>query len=307
VEWTRPASGAPVFQVLSLADGLDLPANWIELGPAAEKLPPGALFLYAGDGRADRWLYSADLPAKGVALLPVKGTALQTAMVFSELAAMQGIQLPVPAPERVPADAAQVGFLESPSLAEIIPGLMRYSNNATAELIGLAASQVLTGRTLAIDRSSAALAAWLEARLPATDWRGFALENHSGLSPRNRVSPRQMAAILGLVATDGDLVQSLPPLDDQARPEITDDPSQPRRAQAKSGTMDYATALAGFLPAKGGQRLAFAIFVFDRAKRAAFDRTMDRRIAEPLPAALAWTERARALEAALLKSWLAAF
>jgi serine-type D-Ala-D-Ala carboxypeptidase/endopeptidase (penicillin-binding protein 4) len=308
VEWTRPTAGAaPVFRVLSLADGLDLPANWIEFAPTAEVLPPGALFLYAGDGRADRWLYAANLPQHGVALLPVKGTALQTALIFSQLAAMQGLRLPNPAPGRAPEDASQLGFMESPSLAEIIPGLMRYSNNSTAELIGLAASRTLTGKFLPPGASSAAVTRWLEARLPAADWDGFDFENHSGLSPKSRVSPRQMAAILGLVATDSDLVQSLPPLDDQARPEITDDPSRPRRAQAKSGTMDYATALAGFLPSKNGQRLAFAIFVFDRAKRAAFDRAMDRRVAEPSPVALAWTERARALEAALLKSWLAAF
>jgi serine-type D-Ala-D-Ala carboxypeptidase/endopeptidase (penicillin-binding protein 4) len=308
VLWSRSAIDAPLaFHTIAPADDFDLPSDWIGFQPAPQKLPPEMPFLYAGAGKADRWLYATSLPDRGLAFLPVRGTSLQTALVFAELAEMQGMKLPQPAPGRAPANADVVGLMESPPLAEIIPGLMRYSNNSTAELIGLAASRALKGKALALGESAGAIATWLEARQPGSDWRGFDLENHSGLSAKNRVSPRQMAAILGLVAVDNDLVQSLPPLDDQGLPELIDDPSRPRHAQAKSGTMDYASALAGFLPASDGRRLAFAIFVFDRARRAAFDRTMDRRIVAPSPEALAWTKRARALEAGLLTNWLAQF
>jgi D-alanyl-D-alanine carboxypeptidase/D-alanyl-D-alanine-endopeptidase (penicillin-binding protein 4) len=80
-----------------------------------------------------------------------------------------------------------------------------------------------------------------------------------------------------------------------------DDPKA--EAAAKSGTMDFASGLAGFLTGKSGKRLAFAIFVNDRKKRDALDAGFDRRILAPTPGARSWIGRARGLEHALLKIW----
>jgi D-alanyl-D-alanine carboxypeptidase/D-alanyl-D-alanine-endopeptidase (penicillin-binding protein 4) len=78
-------------------------------------------------------------------------------------------------------------------------------------------------------------------------------------------------------------------------------------AMAKSGTMDFACGLAGYLTGKSGRRLAFAVFVLDREKRTALDASLDRRILAPTPGARNWLGRARVLENALLKSWRARF
>ena len=306
--WSRPVAGGPLeFQARSIADGLEVPTGWIGFEPAPEDLPPQMPFLYAGDGKADRWRYARGLPDSGASFLPVKGTSLQTAQVFAQLSLAEGVKLPKPTPGQVPAGTVLVGRVESPPLAELVPGLMRYSNNSTAELIGLAASRSVAGQALPLKSSSLKLSAWLEARLPGRDWRGFALENHSGLSPKSRVSPRQMAAILGLVATDAGLMQSLPPLDKDGQPAEPGDAAPARNVLGKSGTMDYASGLAGFFPARDGTELAFAIFVFDPARRAAFDAAVDPRVLAPTPEARNWTRRARKLEAGLLESWLAEF
>ena len=74
-------------------------------------------------------------------------------------------------------------------------------------------------------------------------------------------------------------------------------------AAAKTGTMDFASGLAGYLTGKSGKRLAFAIFVNDREKRAALDANFDRRVLAPTPGARPWAGRARGLEHALLESW----
>ena len=55
------------------------------------------------------------------------------------------LSMPVRPGREVPANAVAVGRVESPPLSEILSGLLRYSNNAEAELIGLAASRKLTG------------------------------------------------------------------------------------------------------------------------------------------------------------------
>jgi hypothetical protein len=57
----------------------------------------------------------------------------------------------------VPANAVQIGRIESRPLAEIIIGLLRFSNNPSAELVGLAASRKLTDESLTLGPSAAAL------------------------------------------------------------------------------------------------------------------------------------------------------
>lgn len=298
VNWSRDEEGKLTFHARAVADGLNVPADWVRFLPAAGAPPPGANFLYAGDASGERWLYAPDLPdalpEEGAIFLPVKQPALNTAQVFRELAKRNGIMLPEPKGGTVPADATPVATVESPPLAEVMTGLLRFSNNMTAELIGLATSRRLTGAVLDPRASSAALGDWLRQHLSYVDWTGFKLVNHSGLSSESRASPRQIAAILMAMARE-------PVLAGMPNRIMGDDPKA--EAAAKSGTMDFACGLAGYLTGKSGRRLAFAIFALDREKRAALDAGFDRRILAPTPGARNWLGRAHALENALLKSW----
>ena len=302
VSWSRDDAGKLVFRARAVADGLSVPADWVHFLPAQSEPPPGANFLYAGDESGERWLYAPDLPETlpddGAIFLPVKHPALNAANVFRELAKSNGVVLPEPQPGTVPGSATPVATVESPPLPEVMTGLLKFSNNMTAELIGLATSKRLTGRVLSQRESSAALGDWLKRHFAYVDWTGFKLVNHSGLSTENRVSPRQIAAILMAMARD-------PVLADMP-PEIMGD-DRGAKARAKSGTMDFASGLAGFLTAKSGRRLAFAIFTIDRDKRATLDATVDRRVLQRTPGARSWLGRARGLEYTLLKDWRARF
>jgi len=298
VNWSRDAEGKLSFQARAVADGMNVPADWVRFLPADGALPPGANFLYAGDRNGERWLYAPDLPAtlpeEGAIFLPVKQPARNTALVFREIAKRNGLALPEPQAGAVPADATPVATVESPPLSEVMTGLLKFSNNMTAELIGLATSRRLTGKVLDQRASSAALGDWLRQHLSYVDWTGFKLVNHSGLSSQSRASPRQIAAILMAMARE-------PVLAGMPNRIMGDDPKA--QAAAKSGTMDFACGLGGYLTARSGRRLAFAIFVLDRDKRAALDASFDRRVLAPTPGARSWLGRARGLENTLLKSW----
>lgn len=302
INWARNEEGVLGFKARAVADGFNVPADWVHLLPATGETPPGANFLYAGDASGERWLYAPGLTetleGDGAIFLPVKAPAANTAEVFRAIAQQSGVTLPEPSPDAVPAGAALIGTVSSPPLSEIMTGLLKYSNNMTAELIGLATSHRLTGQVLDQPASGAAIAGWLESRLSYVDWRGFKLVNHSGLSSENRVSPRQMAAIVTAIARD-------PVLSAMPQSIMGDDPGA--AAVAKTGTMDFACGLAGFFTAKSGRRLGFAIFVIDRARRAKLDASFDSRILAPTPGAAGWLGRARGLEQKLLKAWRARF
>jgi D-alanyl-D-alanine carboxypeptidase/D-alanyl-D-alanine-endopeptidase (penicillin-binding protein 4) len=302
VNWSRDEEGKLAFHARAVADSMNVPADWVRFLPAQSAPPPGANFLYAGDASGESWLYAPDLgetlPEEGAIFLPVKQPARNTALVFREIARRNGIALPEPQAGTVPTDATPVATVESPPLADVMTGLLKFSNNMTAELIGMATSRRLTGKVLDQRASSAALGDWLRQRLSYVDWTGFKLVNHSGLSSESRASPRQIAAILMAMARE-------PVLAGMPNRIMGDDPKA--EAAAKSGTMDFACGLAGYLTGKSGKRLAFAIFVLDRDRRAALDASFDRRVLAPTPGARNWLGRAHALENTLLKNWRARF
>jgi serine-type D-Ala-D-Ala carboxypeptidase/endopeptidase (penicillin-binding protein 4) len=307
VVWARGSDGQPLFQVRTIADGLILPCSWVTFAPASEELPAGAPFVYAGKGNLDHWEFAQRLAPAGNTFLPVRTASMQTALVFRQLALASGLALPPPEAAHTPAAAQEIAEAESPPLTEILRGLLRYSNNQEAELIGLAASRELTGHALSVADSSAALAQWLARQTSGAAWQGLHLENHSGLDPNNRVTPDQLLALLRLIADEPALLAVLPPRDGDG--DVADPPKagNVRPITGKSGTMDYARGLAGFFPARDGRQLAFAIFIFDEQKRAVLDDAMDRRVIDPPPAAILWTRRARSLDDALLKSWMSRY
>jgi D-alanyl-D-alanine carboxypeptidase/D-alanyl-D-alanine-endopeptidase (penicillin-binding protein 4) len=305
VDWQRRAAGGGLdLRALSIADGMILPADWIPFAPAPLETPPEMPFLYAGDGGLDRWDYAAALGDQGSTFLPVKATSAHTALLLQALAKAAGVALAAPERGQVPSDARAIGRVDSQPLAEILVGLLRYSSNPSAELIGLAASRRLTGRSLDLGPSAAALTSWIEQRAPKANWQGFYLANHSGLTPDSRVTPRQMARLLSLIALDGTLIPEMPALTDEGRATTADNA---RGLTGKSGTMDYARGLAGYFLAKDGRRLGFAIFVFDRARRAVLDAEMDPRIPNSTSEALDWVHRALLVDQLLLARWMKSY
>src|SRR6202012_63009 len=114
VEWSRAEEGGQLkFRARAVADGLNVPADWVDFLPAASEPPPGANFLYSGDASQARWLYAPDLaaalPEQGAIFLPVRNTAENTAEVFRALAQANGVALPEPHAGDVPSSALPLG------------------------------------------------------------------------------------------------------------------------------------------------------------------------------------------------------
>ena len=202
----------------------------------------------------------------------------------------------------------------SPELAFVASQILRYSNNLSAELVGLAASSRLAGRPESLADSAAVLGQWFRQRLPETDWTGFALANHSGLSSQSRTTPHQIADILVAAAQDdygADSAGSGPGYAGLLRPVRWEDalnegrdPAASRlEVRAKTGTLYYVSGLAGYLRANSGGWFAFAIFVSDTAARQQFDATVDLRTTVIPNGGRAWLSRARALERQIVTRW----
>jgi len=252
----------------------------------------------------DRWLLSPRLPLEGWEVLPVKlDPGRITASLFRTMCRQRGIELPTPERAPVPAGAQVLATHQSEPLPDIAAGVLHYSNNLSAELVGLVASRKLCVHPVSLQESAATLTNWYQRTLPDAPWENFLYANHSGLTTATRISPRQMAAILryGWAL----------PIGQSTFPELLSPPRWERvkgpehiAVRAKSGTMNYADGLAGFLTTTQGRQLGFVVLITDFPKRLAQDGTQDVRAAAPEPEGSSWTMRAKGLERALVNSWM---
>ena len=291
-------------------------------GLAAFALPGGDLApLRTVPGNGEPLFHRLDTPSgptwrlaargQGRTWLPVSRPSRFAAGLFRELAAMQGLALTEPQAGTAPADARTVARHPGPRLVDIAALSLQYSNNLTAELIGLGAARKLAGRPEALGASAARLQAELDRRLggDGTDWR---LDCHSGLSSRSRATPRRMAALLRYAdgrRYAGRSFESLLPISGWKGPLAgwEDEPALAFRVWAKTGSMYYGRGLAGYLHTASGRRTAFAVFTSDLGERQRLDALGPEPGAGERAQARAWLAKARALERGLLKRWALAF
>jgi D-alanyl-D-alanine carboxypeptidase/D-alanyl-D-alanine-endopeptidase (penicillin-binding protein 4) len=227
----------------------------------------------------------------------VRDAGLEAGALFRALAARLGIALPPPERGTPGGDPRRLAIHESRRLADLVAATLRYSNNQMAELIGLATSRALVGHSLGLGQSAVTVLRHLQGEIPALLSPPPVLPNHSGLAATARLTPRQLVALLvhGFAARPG--VPALPAFLPTGGFEGTldrrfDGPAQVLDVWAKTGTLDGASALAGYLLEPKRAPRAFAIMA------AAPTGPTGAETATP------WVLRARALEDDIIAEWL---
>jgi len=243
------------------------------------------------------WALSPADPAPGTAL-PVKDPGLHAGHVFRRLAGALGIALPLP--ERGEARGELIARVRSKPVAGLVQDMLLYSNNQLAETLGLLAAQRLDPDVATLADSAAVLMDHVTAAIDEVDWTGFDVANHSGLDPQARATPRQLLGLVRHGLEHHELAALMPAAGwsgSLARRLKT--PETALRVWAKTGSLDYATTLAGLVLPEGGRPLVVALMIGDPERRRAYDS-----VKPPTPEmraeAAAWEARARALRDAIL-------
>lgn len=252
---------------------------------------------YDASAGLERWsVAQAALGASGTRWLPVRQSADYAAEVFQSFARARGIDLPravaLDAPPRGAVLAAQVGD----PLTRVLRGLLRYSTNLTAETVGLSATTAAQDGVppVSLPESAAVMTDWARGALGMRDSR---FVDHSGLSGLSRVTARDMVAALVTLGPEGPLAPVLREIT------LTDDAGEPEpmRLRAKTGTLNFVSALTGYIRTRRGRDLAFAILTDAPVRRAAV--APDDREA---PAGTAvWSRRSREMQFDLCRIWAA--
>ena len=257
------------------------------------------VYTYASTDGVDNWTVARSaLGASGSRWLPVRNPALYAGDVFRSLARAQGIELTAPQQiATIPAGTELVRWLSDP-LADIIRDMLKYSTNLTAETLGLAASVQRGGRPRDLASSGRLMSRWSASALGVQ----CDFVDHSGLSDASRISADQMVKTLVAAAPAGQL-RGL--MKDIVLTNVDGDPlpNPPATVVAKTGTLNFVSALAGYIRTTGGADLSFAIFCADPVSRAAALLSAD----EVPDGVRDWNRRAKRLQQDLLQRWSAVY
>ncbi|MEP5760720.1 MAG: D-alanyl-D-alanine carboxypeptidase/D-alanyl-D-alanine-endopeptidase [Litoreibacter sp.] len=287
LEWKRSGGG---YQV-----GMDARSNRIKPGVAVAKTTvsdrQAPVFKYSSTGGRDNWSVARGaLGNAGGRWLPVRHPEIYAGDVLQTVARSHGIKLPYPQKiKNVPRGTVLVRHVSEP-LAKICRDMLKFSNNLTAEVLGLQTSGA--GR---LTTSGGKMTSWLKARHGV---RNAKFVDHSGLGERSAISSAEMVkALLGSGASGPlrPLLKEVAVRDDQGRPIQ----NGPIKVVAKTGTLNFVSALAGFIRTPDGRDLVFAFFAADVARRQGLSKAEKERPR----GARTYNGRAKRLQQQLIRRW----
>lgn len=291
-EWKRGGSGYNVS--MDARSERYRPAVTIaRMAIAGRKAP---IYTYKDAGDHDAWTVAkAALGNAGARWLPVRKPEAYAAEVFAVFARSQGIVLTPGAALRDAPEGEAIVVHRSAPLRDVLRDMLKYSNNLTAELVGLTATAARLGRVASLAASAQEMSRWARTEL---GMQGAGLVDHSGLGEQSRLSAGALAQALVRVHGDGQLK---PILKDIALRDDNGgiDREHPVKVTAKTGTLYFVSSLAGYMTAPDGTELAFAIFCADTARR----QQIDSRAAGRPAGAASWNRRAKQLQQKLIERW----
>ncbi|MEM8728790.1 MAG: D-alanyl-D-alanine carboxypeptidase/D-alanyl-D-alanine-endopeptidase [Pseudomonadota bacterium] len=292
-EWRRE-SGNYRVSMDARTDRYRPEVSMAQMRVADRSLP---VYTYADRDGVDSWTVARGALGNGGARwLPVRYPGAYAGDVFRTLARSQGIVLNAAEIRPGAASGARtLVSLESEPLTEILRGMLKWSTNITAEMVGLAATGAGGSRPVSLSASAAAMSDWAALALGMT---GTRLVDHSGLGVASRMTARDMALALTRVRKDDllrPLLNRIALRDSQGRTMS----NHPIKVDAKTGTLFFVSCLAGYMTARDGTELAFAILTADTDRRAQAVASREERPA----GSRGWNGTSKRLQQALIERW----
>lgn len=254
------------------------------------------VFDYVNVDGVDHWSVSRHaLNNEGGRWLPMRQPEVYAGEVLRELAKEKGMSVPAPVKTASRPAGQELASVQSDPLLTILKGMLRYSTNITAEMVGLAATNARGVYAASLRASGREMEAWASETLGIKTAK---FVDHSGLGDQSRIRSDELAKALSIIAQKSQIhpiLRAFAMKDAKGRPLK----NHPIAVNAKTGTLNFVSGLAGYMKAPSGQELAFAIFSADTETRARLTRAQRDRP----KGAKSWNRRAKTLQQKLIERW----
>ncbi|MFW6365664.1 MAG: D-alanyl-D-alanine carboxypeptidase/D-alanyl-D-alanine-endopeptidase, partial [Spirochaetota bacterium] len=273
------------------------------------EFPEKMTFEHRWEQNRSVWELSPDASVKGQARLPVRLPSLYTAQLFTHIARIHGIDIPWPTHGLVPGRTTVLVKHEGKSVEAIAESTMHYSLNIHAELLFLATARKLFGEKATYSESARLMELYTRERFSGVDWNGYSVVNGSGLSSKNRISPEQMLALLIYADSREFGARSFSYF---LQPSGWNYSLRNRfshnygafRIYAKTGMINYAVGLAGYLHTYSGKHLLFAFFNSNEYLRYLHEQNPERYGEKAYDQACKWKYAYRAAMDRIIETWI---
>jgi D-alanyl-D-alanine carboxypeptidase/D-alanyl-D-alanine-endopeptidase (penicillin-binding protein 4) len=156
------------------------------------------------------------------------------------------------------ASASLLLEFDSPPLPELVRDINKFSNNVMARQLFLTLGAEQSGPPATPRKGAAAIESWLVAK--GLDFPELVLENGSGLSRLERISPRHLGMLLvsaGNSPVSGEFESSLPIVAvDGTMKKRLQDHAVAGHAHIKTGSLEGVRSVAGYVFDNKGRRMA---------------------------------------------------
>jgi D-alanyl-D-alanine carboxypeptidase/D-alanyl-D-alanine-endopeptidase (penicillin-binding protein 4) len=291
-EWKRNGSGWGVTMD-ARSDRYRPEVSMAKMKIVSRDLP---VYTYANQGGRDHWTVASTALGKGGSRwLPVRKPELYIGEVFQTMLRSHGIAVKSPKVRPNLPGGTVVASRQSEDLTEILRGMLKYSTNLTAEMVGMAASAKRLGRPIGMRASASEMSNWAQQKFGADTIK---MMDHSGLSDASRMTGRDLARMMLRTHASAGLRPILKTIK-MRNSKYKVIPNHPVQVVAKTGTLNFVSTLAGYIQAPGGRDLTFVIFTADVPKRKALTKAERER---PRGASK-WNRNSRLLQQALMQKW----
>lgn len=290
-EWRRGSNGYGVTMD-ARTDKYRPEVSMAKMRIADRDLP---VFTFKATPKQDEWTVSRRALGKGGSRwLPVRLPALYAGDVFRSMARSNGIVLPAAEITSRAPQGMVAAQNQSEPLQDILRDMLRFSNNLIAEMVGLAATRARNGSVPSLRASATEMSRWAGAALGMSKTK---LVDHSGLGDASRMTATEMCGALVQVRNAGFRAMLKPIAMRDAKGRVLK--SHAVKVHAKTGTLNFVSALAGYMTAPDGTELAFAIFAADEAARGRITKANR----EAPRGASSWNKRAKSMQQQLIERW----
>ncbi len=264
----------------------------VKIGIADRK---GPVYKFSDSQGVERWSVAREALGKGGnRWLPVRDPAIYAGEIFRYYAKQKGVDLPAAKKLKGAPKGDVISLDLSATLDRQLRSMLKFSTNLSAETIGMTASIKAGNKVTKVADSARAMQVWFGTQTGSAP----KLLDHSGLNVKSRMTAENMVRFLAKADAQR-LIKPLLKEVELRNAEWKKAPLAGTKIVAKTGTLNFTSALAGYIDSASGKRFAFAIFTHDSKRHAAIPK--DQR--DRATGARSWARKSRILQHQLLRAW----